>query len=144
MSAITVGPSGSMLPQVWNLTAGGQLARNVEGLCRGVLNAKIRNAGMRLEPCDYDESLAFLLGEAAIQADIFDPSRGCDLELEPWLYTRLTLRLIDHWRSFYGRNGAKRVPSQAALTAARRDAGADADDEWRIDPADPHDDPADG
>lgn len=114
-----------MLPTLWRLEVHGQVVPNVEAICRGVLNRRAKSLARPLTPSEYDDSLGYLLGEAAIQALRFEPRPG--IELGPWLARMLSLRVIDHWRQVYGHQGQKRVVDIEALERARRDAGVEAD-----------------
>jgi hypothetical protein len=80
---------------------------DVEGLCRGVLDEVCRREKVVLEDADFDEALAFLLGEIVIVERRFDPTRG--VPFRPYAYGTLRFRLIDFFRSFYGRSGQHRV-----------------------------------
>lgn len=142
-SAVSAPPAtrehaGSMLPCVWNLEAGGQVVRNVEGLCRAVLNRQVAKLGRTVSDADYAEALAFLLGEAAvIAAEKWPPRRERYPSLGGYLAIALPTALVDHWRGWFGRDGYKRVVDTALAGQAVRDAGAE-DFDWT--PAEPIDD----
>lgn len=115
-----------MLPGVWDYEhpRTSEVVRNVEGLCRSVLDRAVGKLPRRLEAADYDESLAYLLAEVILLADKYDPARSSGLG--DYLSARLGFRLIDFWRRFYGASGQKRVVDPAIGEQARRDAGVDA------------------
>ncbi|SRR6266496_3144756 len=94
-----------MLPAVWTLRD----VEDVEELCVGVLAEATRRLCRPLERCDLEESLAFLLGEVVVLDRVYDPAR-VGIVFRPWLYQRLRFRLVDHWRTTFGRHGEKRVP----------------------------------
>jgi len=57
------------------------------------------------------------------------------IQFRPWLYSMLRRRVIDYWRSWYGRNGQHRIPTDDPNALAG---------EWvGIDPTDPNDDSRD-
>lgn len=115
-----------MLPAVWQLERHGQVVDNVEGLCRAVLNRAASRLQQPLEDADYQESLAFLLGEVVvITEERWPPRRDRYPSLGAYLSIALPTALVDHWRSVYGRNGMKRVLPADALEQAARDRGAD-------------------
>jgi hypothetical protein len=114
-----------MLPIVWDYThpGTGEVVRNVEGLCRSVLDRVAAKLPRPLEPADYAESLAFLLAEVVVLAETkYDPTRSSGLG--GFLSARLGFRLIDYWRRSYGQHGEKRVVDVAAGEQAQRDSGA--------------------
>lgn len=100
-----------MLPELLTLEIGGEEIENVEGLCRGVLKRLASGVTPRLEPCEWEDALAFLLGEAYVQSALYDASRA-GIRPRPWLFDRLGKRLIDEWRSrrCFGRDGQYRTP----------------------------------
>jgi hypothetical protein len=120
----------TMLAGVWALRD----VSDVEALCRGVLGESLRRASVELEPADFDESLAFLLGQTVELERKFDGRPG--IKFRPWLYNELRRDLIDYWRSWYGRSGQKRVPEDDPNAPV-------GGDHTGIDPPDPHDDPGD-
>lgn len=119
--------SDTLLPTVWTLRD----VTDVEQLCRGVLGRA--GAHTTFRSCDFDESLAFLLGEVHIQ-DLRFVAKGYDRRagylFRPWLFNQLSSRLIDHWRSFYGRRGEKRVVDHRIVEQLHRSDF----DEWRDEP----------
>lgn len=127
--AYTACRSDRMLPDVWPLHD----VADVEALCRGVIAERTGDHGRRygLESCDFDEALAFLLGEVVVLERVYDFTRA-GIQFRPWLYVRLGWKLIDFWRSFYGRHGEKRVFDER-VADAEHDVGADG---WRVDPVD--------
>ena len=134
-----------MLPAVWTLRD----VIDVEALCRGVIREltgarspdRTTRPGDWLEPIDYETSLAFLLGEAHVQEQVFlrralDKKPG--IVFRPWLYQQLRSRLIDEWRSprMFGRDGKHRVQPVPATD--------ERDDDWHVDQRDPLDDDVTG
>lgn len=117
-----------MLPTIFDLERDGQVVRNVEALARSVLN---RLAVARpLEPADYDEALAFLIGEAyVIAAERWPPRRDRYPVLGAYLSVALPTALIDYLRKVAGRDGTRRALSREAFEHAARAAGSD-DDDW--------------
>ena len=112
-----------MLPTPWILSDGS----SAEAICRGVLVAAIRggSAPRDFQDADFAESLGFLLGETFVLIRQFDSGRGNARRLGAYLYDRLRYRLIDYWRSWYGRNGQKRVADLSFHAQAVADAGGD-------------------
>jgi hypothetical protein len=128
------GPERSrQLGEVWSLpgpVAGDSGVADVEKLCRSVLIESLRKQHMSLPDQDFRESLCFLLGEVVVLRERYVPAPG--RELGPYLYSFLRLRLIDYWRSWYGRDGRHR------LAAFDTNGHADSDpDSWRVDGLDP-------
>lgn len=110
-----------MLPTVWTLRD----VADVEALCRGVIAEVAGPQGLaRLEPCDYEDSLAFLLAEAVVLNERYDSTR-VGIVFRPWLYQRLRWALVDEWRRTFGRHGEKRIPDTRLREQRLRDAGID-------------------
>jgi hypothetical protein len=126
-----------MLRTVWTIRDehGVVLVEDVEALCRGVLRKRAganyerradrTPAAVRLEPIDWRDSLAFLLGEVVILERQYDPTRA-GIVFRAWLFQQLQWRLIDEWRRRFGRHGQHRVADTGAALNAGRDAGRDA------------------
>lgn len=138
----------TQLPVVWSLPSPAPWdpgVSDVEHLCRAVLVESLKRYHMPVSDQDFQDALAHLLGEVAVlhAGYVVAPGR----ELGPFLYQRLRLRLIDHWRKWYGRDGRHRLPSfdepagddegelDDGSRAAHRPAGAHADptDDWLAD-----------
>jgi hypothetical protein len=132
-----------MLLAVWSLRD----VIDVEALCRGVIRDltgarstdRTTRPGDWLEPCDYQVSLAFLLGEVVVQEQRWlekglDEKPGDErgpILFRPWLYQQLRSRLIDEWRSprMFGRHGQHRVaPVDRLVRTVDRDGGPVATD----------------
>lgn len=106
-----------MLPRPWIVRG-----VDIEPLCKGVLVEMARRSSMKLEPADHDESLAFLLGEVVVLDRKYDAGRA-GIVFAPWLYQRLRWAIVDHWRSFYGRQGQHRLPDSSAEAHWEHDHG---------------------
>lgn len=120
--------TGSMLGRVFDyhvdVAGRAHVVRNVEGLCRSVLNRFAAAVTPPLEPAEYDDSLRHLLGAVVELATTkYDPGRGG--AVGDYLYARLPGVLIDYWRGWHGRNGEKRILDARAIEQALRDAGVD-------------------
>lgn len=109
----------SMLGEIWNLeyqhTDGRlEIVDNVEALCRRVLKLSAPNRHPELletpplEPADWDESLAYLLGQVFVLLERYRP-RDRRSVLGAWLKQELRWDLLDYWEARYGRNGERRV-----------------------------------
>ena len=124
--------SPQMLPRIWSVRD----VVDVEMLCRGALAEQLRRTNVDPSPADYDEALAYLLGEVVVLEQRFEERPG--IQFRPWLYSMLRRRVIDYWRSWYGRNGQHRIPDDDPNTLVG---------DWggfvNIDPPDPNDDPRD-
>lgn len=111
---------------------------DVEALARGALLQAHRRWPVPLEPCDFDDTLAFLLAQAFTVLDGKYPAaraRKPWLVFRPWLFQELVTDTIDYWRSQRGRRG------QHVHESLEKGHDADGlDDAWLIDPADPVDD----
>jgi hypothetical protein len=128
--------SPQMLPRLWAVRD----VADVEMLCRGALAELLRRTNVTLEAVDYDATLAFMLGEVVVLEARFAEKIKAKpgLIFRPWLYQQVTGKAIDHWRSWFGRQGQKRLPDTSAVSPTEDDDGS-----WCIDQPDPHDDPAD-
>lgn len=126
--------SPQMLSRTWTLRD----VEDVEMLCRGALAEMLRRCNLDLEPVDYDDTLAFLLGEVVTLERRFDAkvAEKPGLIFRPWLFQQVKSRAVDYWRSWFGRQGQKRPPTG--------EGNSDGEGEgWYVDTPDPHDDPAD-
>lgn len=122
--------TGSMLPTVWAVRD----VTDVESLCRGVIARQRAAAPQDFSPADFDETLGWLLGEVIVLEARFEQRPG--IIFRPWLFQRLCWAVIDHWRSFYGRNGQHRVPPLPPIEGD--------DDSWDVEQRDPMDDDRSG
>lgn len=130
------------LPQVWALTAAdvpalagrgrdrAVLVPDVERLCSSIVVDQSRSdaAYVARERSELYDSLGFLLGQAWLVFPDYDPTRGRAVHdpyaggFKGWFHLELTRDLIDHWRSWYGRYGQKRVAStDLEVSVAGRD-----------------------
>lgn len=102
--------TNSMLRESFDLEIGGETVENIEGMARGILKRLAPGVTPPLEPCERDDAIAFMLGEAVVQAELYDATRA-GMQPRPWLYDRLGKRLIDEWRSKrqFGRSGQYRA-----------------------------------
>jgi len=112
---------------------------DVEMLCRGALAEQLRRTNVDPSPADYDEALAYLLGEVVVLEQRFEERPG--IQFRPWLYSMLRRRVIDYWRSWYGRNGQHRIPDDPDVLVGDWDRTGGGF--VNIDPPDPNDDPRD-
>ena len=118
------------LPALWQLTGADLPAlatvasrahtvvlADVETLCASIVVEKERGAESYIphESADLYEALGFLLGRTIEVLPRYDPTKGRRLHdpwtggFKAWLYDELAYDLIDHWRSWNGRNGQKRM-----------------------------------
>ena len=107
--------SPQMLPSLWAVRD----VADVEMLCRGALAEQLRRTNVDPSPTDYDEALAYLLGEVVVLEQRFEERPG--IQFRPWLYSMLRRRVIDYWRSWYGRNGQHRIIDQRPAEQGRAD-----------------------
>lgn len=81
----------------------------MEPLCRGVANEVARKEDLVLEEIEYEDALDFLLVQAHVVHQAFDPARKVPWRL--YAYGNLRFDLIDFWRSAagFGARGQHRV-----------------------------------
>jgi hypothetical protein len=73
--------------------------RDVEAFCRRILDNHIRKTS-NLGPDDYDEALAYLIGETWILSERFTPN-GPHVKFSPYAHKLLNCRIVDWRRSRY-------------------------------------------
>jgi len=124
------------LPALWQLTGADVPALaavssrahtvvldDVETLCASIVVDVSRSDApyVPTETSDLYEGLGFLLGRVCEVLPRYDPTRGRAVHdpwtagFKAWLHDELTLDLIDQWRSWFGRNGQKRMPARSAF-----------------------------
>lgn len=95
---------------------------DVEHLCAAIVVDVSRmdralHPWVATETADLYEAVGFLLGRTVEVLDRYDPTRGrakhdpWTAGFRAWLHDELRNDLIDHWRSWNGRHGHKRLPS---------------------------------
>lgn len=106
---------------------------DVELLCASIVVDQSRSDAPYVpgELADLYEALGFLLGRVVELLPRYDPARGRVVYdpwtqgFKAWLHSELGLDLIDQWRSWYGRNGQKRLPSAARVNTEEADGRED-------------------
>lgn len=101
--------------------------RNVEKACDRIVDQALLARRANLSPEEREEVVAFLIGEAWILWQRYDPSRGATFAT--YAYPQLRMRMLDWWRRKVGRlrpgRAAKDNPGEWGVT----DIGALGDDE---------------
>lgn len=134
------------LPAVWRLSTvdvpalehrqRAVVVDDVEQLCAAIVVDQSRRDAPYVprELSDLHEALAFLLGRVVEVLPVYDPSRGRQVHdpvaggFKGWLHLELTMDLIDHWRSWNGRHGQKRVADTRVIDRIEEEANGRADD----------------
>lgn len=106
---------------------------DVEQLCASIVVDQSRSDAPYVprETSDLYEALGFLLGRVVEVLPRYDPTRGRRVYdpwtqgFRAWLHDELVCDLIDQWRSWYGRNGHKRLPTTGRVNAEEADGRED-------------------
>jgi hypothetical protein len=99
--------------------------RDVEKLCRSILDAQLRRFGAYLQHDDYEDAIADLFVHVWKMWSNFDPKRrvlGRDGHTRPasfagFVSANLPLRIADIYRARFGRSGAHRPPEGSCSLA---------------------------
>jgi hypothetical protein len=91
---------------------------DVELLCASIVveQSRLDESYVPTETSDLYEALGFLLGRVVEVLPRYDPTKGRRIHdpwtagFRAWLHNELAFDLIDHWRSWFGRFGQKRMP----------------------------------
>src|SRR6266496_2122431 len=128
--------SARLLPGVWAIAEAGtppkplrphEMIADVEELVLGVLTEAVVKLREPLPPADFEEAMCALFERVIrLQRQYDPPSAG--IEFRPFVFQRLRFATTDHFRSWCGRHGEKRVPD---LRFTFRDFDPDTADHFR-------------
>ena len=81
---------------------------DVEAFARRVLDNRLSAWGAYLEPCDYDDAVAYLIVIAWQLSNRYDPSKGPSFST--YAYRILRLRVTDWYRARFGDSRRQHAP----------------------------------
>src|SRR5919201_2112785 len=110
---------------------------DAEGLARDALNEQLRTWGAYLQPCEYEDALAYLVGVAWELAGAYDRARS-DQAFSTYAGRLLRRRVADWYRSRFGSSRNVQRPQLLSLDALHERADRQLEHaliNWRDDPA---------